>query len=68
MITQTYAVKGMTCDHCVHAVAAELTKLPGVVEVDVDLAGATATITSDTAVAVSDVAAAVDVAGYELGS
>ena len=46
MATATYAIKGMTCDHCVTAVSAELGLLPGVRDVRVDLAAGTATVTS----------------------
>ncbi len=35
--TITYAVPGMSCDHCKHAVAEELTRVGGVASVDVDL-------------------------------
>ena len=34
----TYAVTGMTCDHCVRAVTDELSRLDGVSVVVVDLA------------------------------
>jgi len=37
MIATTYAVTGMTCEHCVHAVTEELISLGGVSEVNVDL-------------------------------
>jgi copper chaperone CopZ len=30
--TTTYAVTGMTCEHCVHAVTRELSELDGVSE------------------------------------
>ena len=33
----TYAVPGMTCDHCKKAVSTELAAVAGVAEVDVDL-------------------------------
>jgi len=59
MATATYAIKGMTCDHCVTAVSAELGLLPGVRDVRVDLAAGTATVTSAQPLAV-------DEAGYEL--
>ncbi|MFE9200765.1 heavy-metal-associated domain-containing protein [Micromonospora sp. NPDC007230] len=65
-VTQTYAVSGMTCEHCVRAVAEELSALPGVEEVRVDLAAGTATVTSSDALPVETVRAAVDEAGYEL--
>jgi len=63
----TIKVDGMTCGHCVHAVTTELTALPSVTDVAVDLhAGATSTvtITSDAPLADDDVRAAIDEAGY----
>jgi copper chaperone len=36
-VTTTYAVTGMTCEHCVAAVADEITKIEGVDGVSVDL-------------------------------
>ena len=38
MTTQDFTVSGMTCQHCVASVTEEVTELPGVREVDVDLA------------------------------
>ena len=63
----TIKVDGMTCGHCVHAVTTELTALPSVTDVAVDLhAGATSTvtITSEAPLADDDVRAAIDEAGY----
>ncbi|MGR6322264.1 heavy metal-associated domain-containing protein [Micromonospora soli] len=65
-VVQTYAVTGMTCEHCVRAVTAELSALPGVDEVRIDLAAGTATVTSSEALPIESVRAAVDEAGYEL--
>ena len=65
-VVQTYAVTGMTCEHCVRAVTEELSALPGVEEVRIDLAGGKATVTSDAPLPVESVRAAVDEAGYEL--
>jgi len=64
--TATYAVTGMTCSHCEHAVQTELGKLPGVTAVAVDLATGAVTVTSDDMLEPGAVAAAVDEAGYEL--
>jgi copper chaperone CopZ len=65
-----YVVSGMTCDHCVGAVAEELTTLSGVRKVDVDLVpggNSTVIVESDGPLDVEFVAAAVDEAGaYEL--
>ena len=38
MVHQTYAVQGMTCEHCVRAVTAAVAELPGTEKVTVDLA------------------------------
>jgi len=65
----TYGVAGMTCGHCVSAVTEELTKLPGVREVAVDLVtGGTSAVhvTSDADIDDARVRDAVDEAGYQL--
>ena len=62
----TYTVTGMTCAHCVQAVSGELSALPGVADVRVDLASGAVTVTSEAPLAEDDVRAAVDEAGYEL--
>ena len=66
--TATYTVSGMTCGHCVSSVTEELTKIPGVTDVQVDLASGAVTIASESGVDDSAVKAAVDEAGYELVS
>jgi len=66
MTTATYAVTGMTCGHCVSAVTEEVTQVPGVTAVDVDLASGRVTVTSDAPVDDDAVHAAVDEAGYEV--
>ena len=67
MATQTFAVAGMSCAHCVQAVTAELAKVPGVLDVQVDLTSGVATVRSDRELSRDVVAVAVDEAGYELG-
>jgi len=64
--TTTYAVTGMTCAHCVHAVTEEVTTIPGVTDVQVDLESGALTIISAAPVDESAVRAAVDEAGYAL--
>jgi copper chaperone len=66
MTTSTYKVSGMTCGHCVAAVTTELERVDGVTAVAVDLDTGTATVTSDTPLDETAVAAAVDEAGYQL--
>ena len=66
--TNTYTVEGMTCGHCVAAVADELSKLDGVSHVDVDLASGRVTIESNQPLDSADVVAAVDEAGYTISA
>ena len=66
MNTTTYAVKGMTCGHCVQAVSTEVGKVPGVTGVRVDLEAGAVTVTSDGPADEQAVRAAVDEAGYEV--
>jgi copper chaperone CopZ len=66
--TNTYTVTGMTCDHCVGAVREEVSQIPGVTDVQVELASGTVTVTSETPIDQEAVRASVDEAGYELAS
>ena len=63
--TQTFQVSGMTCGHCQRAVTEEISRIPGVTAVSVNLTG-TATVTATDPVNRADVAHAVDEAGYSL--
>jgi len=67
-VTSTYTVTGMTCEHCVQAVSGEISTLPGVADVRVDLSSGAVTVTSEAPLAADDVRAAVDEAGYELAN
>ena len=64
--TTSYSVSGMTCGHCVAAVTAEVSKIDGVVAVDIDLPTGAVTIESVAPINSQSVADAVDEAGYEL--
>jgi copper chaperone len=64
MSTSTYVVEGMTCAHCVNAVSTEVAGLPGVTDVDVDLATGRVTVASDGPIEDDAVRAAVEEAGY----
>ena len=68
MSTATYTVVGMTCGHCVNAVTDEVSQLPGVTGVDVDLASGGLTVTSEAPVDETAVRAAVEEAGYQIGT
>ncbi len=64
-------VTGMTCGHCVSAVTSELSAIPGVTAVEVDLhpEGVTpVTITSEAPLDPTAVSEAVDEAGYALAA
>jgi copper chaperone CopZ len=65
-VTNTYTVTGMTCGHCAQAVTSEISELPGVAEVQVDVASGAVTVTSAAPLDADSVRAAVDEAGYEL--
>lgn len=69
MTDTTFVVTGMTCGHCVSAVTEEVSALPGVESVDVDLVAggeSTVTVRSAAGVDVDAVRAAVAEAGYVL--
>jgi len=68
MSSTTYTVGGMTCSHCVSAVTEEVSKIPGVTDVQVDLGAGSVSIVSLTSVEDTDVRDAVEEAGYELVS
>ena len=42
-----YHIKGMSCPHCKASVEKNLSRLPGVESVEVDLSSGTATVTGD---------------------
>jgi len=67
--TQNFRVDDMTCEHCVRAVQDELCAIPDVHTVEVDLrVGAVSDVRvyATRQLAVADVRAAVEEAGYEL--
>ena len=64
--TDTYDVIGMTCDHCVRAVTAEVGALDGVSDVNVDLTAGKVQVTADRALPTQDVRQAIEEAGYTL--
>ena len=66
MSTSTYTVQGMTCGHCVQSVTEEVSGVPGVTGVDVDLASGRVTVSSQQEVDDAAVRAAVSEAGYQV--
>lgn len=66
MATNVYQVKGMSCDHCKHAVESALQGLQGVEKATVDLGRGEVSVEFTSPVSLSEIAAAIDDAGYEL--
>ncbi len=67
--TINVGVQGMTCGHCVRSVTEELTALPGVTDVQVELVnGGTSkvTISATEPLTDEDIRAAVEEAGYAI--
>ncbi len=65
-ITSTYVVEGMSCQHCIDAVTAEVGRLAGVEQVQVDLGAGAVTVTSNEPLELDEVREAIDVAGFDL--
>lgn len=63
--TLTYSVPGMSCGHCRTAITTEVSKVPGVDTVDVDLDAKRVTV-AGAGVADEAVRAAIDEAGYDV--
>lgn len=62
----TYAVTGLTCEHCVHSVSTEISSIAGVTNVNVDLVvggASVVTVTADSPITDQDIAGALDEAG-----
>jgi copper ion binding protein len=67
MIMETnITVSGMTCGHCANSVSKEITSIDGVSNVVVDVATGKVTITSSAQLDATQIAAAVEEAGYQV--
>ncbi len=65
MSTLTYSVPGVSCAHCQTAITDEVSTLPGVEAVEVDLGAKTVVVTGDP-LDEEAIIAAIDEAGYEV--
>ncbi|CUU54224.1 Copper chaperone CopZ [Parafrankia irregularis] len=65
-IVTTYSVTGMTCGHCAAAVSEEISQLPVVSSVDIEVATGRVSVTSTGEIDDAAVGAAVAEAGYTL--
>ncbi|HHV21623.1 MAG TPA: heavy-metal-associated domain-containing protein [Propionibacterium sp.] len=63
MATTNYTVTGMTCGHCVNAVAEEVSALEGVTDVNVQLEGGTMVVESAERLPLATITEAVSEAG-----
>lgn len=66
MSLSVIAVTGMSCEHCEKAVRAGISAIPGVSQVDVDVASGEDKILAEPAPETAAVRAAVEEAGYQL--
>jgi copper ion binding protein len=66
MSTVTVTVTGMTCGHCASSVREEVGSIPGVNDVDIDLASGKVTVASERQVEPEAIKSAVEEAGYRL--
>jgi copper chaperone CopZ len=63
----TLGIRGMSCANCVRHVEQALKKVPGVIDVEVDLPGGTARVTHAPNADIDAMVTAVDDAGYTAG-
>jgi len=62
---RSIAVTGMTCGHCASAVRAEISKLAGITDIDVDVDAGTVRISGEPLPGDASLREAVEEAGYE---
>jgi copper chaperone len=65
MKTEQFLVPGVSCQHCVHAVTSEVSKLAGVQQVNVNLDNKVVTVQASEAVTPASIVAAIQEAGYD---
>jgi copper chaperone len=66
MSLSVITVTGMTCEHCEKAVREEISAIPGVSQVDVDVASGEVKVLAEPLPGLDTLRAAVEEAGYEL--
>ncbi len=68
MSTELYRVPDVSCGHCVKAITDELTKIPGVADVTVDLEQKTVSVTHDGTVTDAQLRDGIAEAGYDVAA
>jgi copper chaperone len=66
MITITYTVPDISCEHCKQSIEEEVAQVEGVAAVEVDVQAKTVTVTGE--VAEEAIISAIDEAGYEVAA
>ena len=64
-MTTEFSVAEVSCQHCVNAITGEVTQLPGVQNVTVDLGTKRVRVEADERVSTEAVIAAINEAGYD---
>ena len=65
MTTDQFLVPGISCDHCVRAITQEVSALPGVQQVVVNLGDKSVRVNHQGKVGTSDLIKAINEAGYD---
>lgn len=68
MTNSNFTVVGMTCNSCAMTVSEEVTQVPGVQDVAVELSTGRLTVISDSSLDPALIKVAVEEAGYQLAS
>ena len=65
MTTEQFRVPEISCQHCINAITAEVTALPGVSQVAITLDDKTVTVQHDAQSDTAAIVAAINEAGYD---
>ena len=65
MTTERFQVPEVSCQHCVNAIAKEVSALPGVQRVQVNLDDKTVSVEHSEQVGIDQIVAAINEAGYD---
>ena len=68
MVERVYRVPDVSCEHCIHAITRELTQIPGVRHVDVNLDTKLVTVQSEDGVSDGALRAGIEEAGYDISA
>ncbi|WP_040667905.1 heavy-metal-associated domain-containing protein [Nitrolancea hollandica] len=66
MTTHAYHVPDISCQHCVNSITKELSMVPGVRHINVDLATKVVTVEADESVPDTQLRAGIEEAGYDI--